>query len=213
VVDRSIFYPNGGGQPGDRGTIERADGSTLQVETARYTPDRSAIVLVPAAGSALPAVGDSVVQHLDWPIRYRHMRMHTALHLLSVVLPYPVTGGQIGAEESRLDFDLPEGESVDRDAVNAALAALVTADHPVGTSWITDDELLANPSLVKTMKVKPPMGSGRIRLVRIGDIDLQPCGGTHVLSTMEVGEVHVAKVENKGKINRRVRLRFGPPPA
>jgi misacylated tRNA(Ala) deacylase len=213
VLDRSVFYPAGGGQPGDAGRLERADGSVVPILGAGYGEGRVQVVLKPAEGAALPEVGESVVQHLDWATRYRHMRMHTALHLLSVVLPYPVTGGQIGAEEGRLDFDMPEG-GIDRTAVTEALMAHVGAGHAVATEWITDAELEANPGLVKTMKVKPPTGSGRVRLVRIGtDLDLQPCGGTHVASTAEVGEVHVAKVEKKGRINRRVRLRFGPLPA
>jgi misacylated tRNA(Ala) deacylase len=213
VLDRSIFYPNGGGQPGDAGHLERADGSRIAVVTARYGEDRRFIRLEIAEGASLPAPGETVVQHLDWAMRYKHMRIHTALHLLSVVLPYPVTGGQIGAEEGRLDFDMPEG-GIDKAEVTAALMSHIAADHAVTTEWITDDELAANPGLVKTMKVKPPTGSGRVRLVRIGtDFDLQPCGGTHVRSTGEIGEVHVGKVEKKGKINRRVRLRFGPLPA
>jgi misacylated tRNA(Ala) deacylase len=212
TLDVSIFYPAGGGQPGDVGWLIRANGTRLAIVGAGYGADRSEIALRPAEGAALPAVGDVVTQELDWSIRYRHMQMHTALHLLSVVLPYPVTGGQIGAEEGRLDFDMPDG-GIDRAAVNAAIDALIAADHPVTTDWITDDELAANPGLVKTMMVKPPMGSGRVRLVRIGDnIDLQPCGGTHVRSTAEIGGVHLGKIEKKGKINRRVRLRLGPAP-
>lgn len=213
LLDRSIFYPTGGGQPGDGGFLERADGSRIPILTAVKGEDRTSVLLKPAEGAERPSPGETVVQHLDWPVRYRHMRMHTALHLLSVVLPHPVTGGQIGAEEGRLDFDMPEG-GIDRAAVEAALAGHVAADHPVVTEWITDEELLAAPQLVKTMSVKPPIGSGRVRLVRIGaDLDLQPCGGTHVRSTAEVGELHVAKIEKKGRINRRVRIRFGPPPA
>lgn len=212
-LDRSIFYPTGGGQPGDTGSLERADGSRIAVAATVHADGRSRILLVPGEGTVLPAPGELVVQHLDWATRYRHMRMHTALHLLSVVLPYPVTGGQIGAEEGRLDFDMPEG-GIDRAAVTAALMEHVAADLAVTTEWITDAELAANPGLVKTMKVKPPTGSGRVRLVRIGDtLDLQPCGGTHVRLTAEIGEVHLAKVEKKGRINRRVRLRFGPLPA
>jgi misacylated tRNA(Ala) deacylase len=213
VLDRSIFYPSGGGQPGDAGRLEFADGRTSDVTTAVRSDDRRHVVLRLAEGADVPAAGERIVQHLDWTVRYRHMRIHTALHLLSVVLPFPVTGGQIGAEEGRLDFDMPEG-GIDRDAVTAELMRHVAADHPVTTEWITDAELEANPGLVKTMQVKPPMGSGRVRLVRIGtDLDLQPCGGTHVRATGEIGEVHVAKVEKKGRINRRVRIRFGPPPA
>jgi misacylated tRNA(Ala) deacylase len=213
VLDRSIFYPNGGGQPGDTGRLERADGEVIPVIGAAWGEGRQHVVLRTLEGVEPPAVGERILQHLDWDTRYRHMRIHTALHLLSVVLPYPVTGGQIGADEGRLDFDMPEG-GIDRAEVTAALMGHVTADHPVSTEWITDAELEANPGLVKTMQVKPPMGSGRVRLVRIGsDLDLQPCGGTHVRSTGEVGEVHVAKVEKKGRINRRVRIRFGPLPA
>lgn len=214
VLDRTIFYPAGGGQPGDAGHLEAADGNRIAIATAVYGEGREHIVLKPAdAAAPLPAAGSRVVQHLDWATRYRHMRIHTALHLLSVVLPYPVTGGQIGAEEGRLDFDMPEG-GLDKAEITAAVMRHVADDHAITTEWITDEALLANPGLVKTMKVKPPMGQGRVRLVRIGDsLDLQPCGGTHVRSTAEVGEVHVAKIEKKGKINRRVRLRFGPLPA
>lgn len=212
VLDRSIFYPAGGGQPGDSGRLERESGEAVAVTTAGYGESRTTIVLKPAEGAALPVPGERVVQHLDWATRYRHMRMHTALHLLSVVLPYPVTGGQIGAEEGRLDFDVPEG-GLDKAEITAAVMRHVADDHAVVTEWITDEELEANPGLVKTMKVKPPTGQGRVRLVRIGEsLDLQPCGGTHVKSTAEVGDVHVAKIEKKGKINRRVRLRFGPLP-
>lgn len=227
VLDRSLFYPAGGGQPGDRGMIELDDGRILSIRTTAYAPDRSGIVLMvetltDADGDIRPAgpevlagleLGTAVMQRIDWDYRYRLMRMHTAMHLLSVVLPYAVTGGQVGEEESRLDFDLSEGASVDKIAATAGVMALVEADHAVTTEWITDDELAANPGLVKTMKVKPPTGSGRVRLVRIGeDVDLQPCGGTHVRSTAEIGAIHIAKVENKGRINRRVRLRFGPLP-
>lgn len=210
-VDRSIFYPQGGGQPGDSGSIEWGTGFRTNIKNAVYSPDRSSIILIPEEGQDLPQLGQTIIQHVDWPRRYDLMRMHTAMHLLSVVLPYPVTGGQVGVEEGRLDFDLPDGETVEKVSATAALNALIRADHAVTTEWITDDELAANPALVKTMKVKPPTGAGRVRLVRIGaDIDLQPCGGTHVKSTGEIGEMHIAKIENKGRINRRVRLRFGP---
>lgn len=210
-IDRSIFYPQGGGQPGDRGSIEWGTGLKTNIKNSVYSPDRSSIILVPESGQDLPQLGQTVIQHIDWPRRHALMRMHTAMHLLSVVLPYPVTGGQVGSEEGRLDFDLPEGEAIEKVSATAAINALIKADHAVTTEWITDEELAANPALVKTMKVKPPTGAGRVRLVRIGsDIDLQPCGGTHVGSTAEIGEVHIAKIENKGRINRRVRLRFGP---
>ncbi len=211
-IDRSIFYPQGGGQPGDSGVIEWGTGLKTNIKNTVYSPDRKSIILIPEEGQDVPQLGQTVLQHLDWERRHALMRMHTALHLLSVVLPYPVTGGQIGVEEGRLDFDLPEGETVERVSLTQAINALIRTAHPVVTEWITDEELAANPALVKTMKVKPPVGAGRVRLVRIGtDIDLQPCGGTHVGSTAEIGEVHISKIENKGRINRRVRLRFGPP--
>lgn len=210
-VDRAIFYPQGGGQPGDRGSIEWGTGFRTNIKNSMYSADRASIILIPESGQELPQFGQTIIQRLDWARRHALMRMHTAMHLLSVVLPYPVTGGQVGVEEGRLDFDLPEGETVDRASATDALNALIRADHAVTTEWITDAELAENPALVKTMKVKPPTGAGRVRLVRIGtDVDLQPCGGTHVKSTGEIGEVQIAKIENKGRINRRVRLRFAP---
>jgi misacylated tRNA(Ala) deacylase len=202
VLDRSVFYAAGGGQPGDSGRLELEDGTTVKVADARYGDDRAAIRL--AVASPIQP-GSRVTQHLDWARRYRLMRMHTALHLLSVALPFPVTGGQIGESESRLDFDIPE-PNLDRDAIAATLAELVAADHPVTSEWITDEELDASPDLVKTMAVKPPRGSGRVRLVRIGTVDLQPCGGTHVSSTAEVGGLAVTKIEKKGRQNRRIRV-------
>lgn len=211
-IDRSIFYPQGGGQPGDSGSIEWGTGIRTNIKNAIYSSDRSSIILIPEDDRQLPEFGQTILQHIDWARRHALMRMHTAMHLLSVVLPYPVTGGQVGVEEGRLDFDLPDGEAVEKVSANDALNALIRADHAIITEWITDAELAANPALVKTMKVKPPTGAGRVRLVRIGaNIDLQPCGGTHVKSTGEIGEVHITKIENKGRINRRVRLRFGPP--
>ena len=208
ILDRTVFYATGGGQPGDAGRIVRADGSSIAVATAVYGEDRSEIVHVPGEGEALPAPGERVRVALDWERRNRHMRIHTALHLLSVVLPFPVTGGSIGAEEGRLDFDLDGGEAPAREAVEERLNALAAGGHAVTSEWITDEELLANPGLTKTMKVKPPMGSGRVRLVRIGEIDLQPCGGTHVRSTAEIGRLVIGRMESKGKQNRRVRIRF-----
>ena len=208
ILDRTVFYATGGGQPGDTGRIVLADGTSIAIATAVYGDDKSEIVHVPAEGQPLPAVGETVTAVLDWERRSRHMRIHTGLHLLSVVLPFPVTGGSIGAEEGRLDFDLDGGEALAKEEIEARLNALADAGHAVSTEWITDEELLANPGLVKTMKVKPPMGSGRVRLVRIGDIDLQPCGGTHVRSPAEIGRLVVTKMESKGKQNRRVRIRF-----
>jgi misacylated tRNA(Ala) deacylase len=207
VLDRSVFYPTGGGQPGDAGMVEW-EGGRLEIGTA-VKGEGDAVVLVPAAPQAMPAVGARVVQHLDWTRRHRHMRVHTALHLLSVVIPLPVTGGQIGVDKGRLDFDMPEAPA-DKTALEAELNALIARDLEVGEDWITDAELAANPEMVKTMAVKPPMGQGRVRLIRIGrgaeQVDLQPCGGTHVARTGEIGTVQLGKIEKKGRQNRRVSL-------
>ncbi len=215
VFDRSNFYPSGGGQPGDTGFAERADGTQVPITDTRHGEDRGAIVLEAAEGAALPEPGETLVLHVDWARRYRLMRMHTALHLLTVVCPFPVTGAAVGEEESRIDFDLPDADS-DKADVTRRLMALVEANHPVSTRWITDEELDRNPGLVKSANVRPPRGTGRVRLVVIGaqgEIDSQPCGGTHVGETQEIGEVHVARIEKKGRTNRRFRLRFGPLPA
>ncbi|HEY0182270.1 MAG TPA: alanyl-tRNA editing protein [Rhodopila sp.] len=207
IVDRSLFYATGGGQPGDSGHI-LWDGGRLAIATA-VKVEGGRIALVPAEPRALPPAGAEVTQVLDWDRRYRHMRMHTALHLLSVVIPLPVTGGQIGAERGRLDFDMPELPA-DIAALDAALNRLIELDLAVTTEQITDAELLANPGLVKTMSVHPPMGQGSVRLVRIGtgatQVDLQPCGGTHVARTAEIGRVEIGKIEKKGRQNRRVSL-------
>lgn len=208
VLDRTVFYATGGGQPGDSGALELEDGGMIAIATTVYDEDKSTIVHVPAEDQPLPAIGTQVTAHVDWPRRYRLMRMHTALHLLSVALPFPVTGGQIGEREGRLDFDMGD-ETIDREALLAKLNELAAGDHAVTTEWITDEELDANPGLVKTMSVKPPRGSGRVRLVRIGgEIDLQPCGGTHVSRTSEIGPLGLGKIEKKGKLNRRVRIRL-----
>ncbi len=205
-LDRTVFYATGGGQPGDTGAIELPGGERVAVTGTRYADDREGILSAVEGDLAALAPGTAVTLHLDWPRRYRIMRMHTALHLLSVALPFPVTGGQIGEEESRLDFDIPEG-GLDRDEIAARLNAMAAGDHRVTAEWITDEELDAAPDLVKTMKVKPPRGTGRVRLVRIGeDVDLQPCGGTHVASTGEIGTLAVTKIEKKGRQNRRVRI-------
>lgn len=207
VLDRTVFFATGGGQPGDAGTLNRSDGPAVAIATAVYGDDKSEVIHVPGDGEPLPVPGETVKASLDWARRHRLMRIHTALHLLSVVLPFPVTGGQIGADQGRLDFDI-DGDVPPKDEIEAALNALVAADHPVSDEWITDDELLANPDMVKTMKVKPPMGSGKVRLVRIGDIDLQPCGGTHVRTTGEIGALAIGKIQSKGRQNRRVRIHF-----
>ncbi|MDV7144443.1 alanyl-tRNA editing protein [Tropicimonas sp. TH_r6] len=207
VLDGSIFYAQGGGQPGDNGALYW-DGQTLKIATT-VKGEGDAIVLVPAEPAPLPPVGTELRQALDWERRYRHMRVHTALHLLSVVIPLPVTGGSIGAEKGRLDFNMPE-TLADKEAVQATLQDLIDRDLAVTERWISDAELAANPGLVKTMSVKPPMGQGRVRLVRIGSeteqIDLQPCGGTHVATTGEIGRIRIGKVEKKGAQNRRVNL-------
>jgi misacylated tRNA(Ala) deacylase len=208
VLDRTVFYAASGGQPGDTGVLERADGSPVAIATAIHPEgDKTRIVHVPAEGQSPIAVGEVVTARLDWERRYRLMRMHTALHLLSVVLPFPVTGGSIGEEKGRLDFDMPEVPE-DMAAVEAQLNVLVDGDHPVSAEWISDAEMAANPDLIKTMNVKPPMGQGRVRLIRIGDVDLQPCGGTHVRNTSEIGRLALGKIEKKGKQNRRVSLVF-----
>ncbi|THD73536.1 alanyl-tRNA editing protein [Thalassobius vesicularis] len=207
VLDRTVFYATGGGQPGDSGVL-RWDGGEARIVTAEKG-ENGAVVLVPAEGSALPEIGASVEQELDWERRHRLMRVHTALHLLSVVIPLPVSGGAIGEEKGRLDFDMPEAPE-DKQALEDALNALIARDLPVTEDWITDEELAANPGLVKTMSVMPPMGQGRVRLVRIGQgddqVDLQPCGGTHVARTGEIGRVTLGKIEKKGRQNRRVSL-------
>ncbi len=211
LLDRTVFYPTGGGQPGDCGVLVGPDGSETAIATTVWEDDgKTVIAHVAIEDMPIPPVGATVTLRLDWERRHRLMRMHTALHLLSVVLPYAVTGGAVGEDEGRLDFDIPEAD-LDRDRLNARLAELVAADHPVSFEWITDAELDAKPDLVKTMSVAPPRGSGRVRLVRIGgeaSVDLQPCGGTHVRSTGEIGRFEIAKVEKKGRINRRVRIRF-----
>jgi len=207
VLDRTIFYPTGGGQPGDSGTLRCADGSSIRIATTvkGETPDE--IVHVPAEGETLPEVGSTVTLELDWDRRHAHMRMHTCLHLLSAVLTYPVTGGQVGAEKSRLDFDIPEAV-LDKDEITAKLNELVARDAPVGMRWITDAELAAQPDLVKTMSVQPPTGAGHVRLIEVEGMDLQPCGGTHVARTGEIGAVEVRKIEKKGRQNRRVSIQF-----
>lgn len=207
VLDRTIFYATAGGQPGDSGSLEWA-GGRIEIATTIKGQGED-IILVPAEPSRLPSVGTSVRQFLNWERRHRHMRVHTALHLLSVVIPLPVTGGQIGADKGRLDFLMPEPPE-DKDALEQTLNQLIDCDFQVTEEWITEAELDAKPELVKTMSVQPPRGSGRIRLVRIGEgentADLQPCGGTHVARTHEIGLVQIGKIENKGKQNRRVNL-------
>lgn len=210
VLDRTVFYPMGGGQPGDTGLLRRADGTTIAITDTRKGQAPGDIVHIAAQGAALPAVGESVTAEIDWARRYRHMRMHTCLHLLCAVVPAGVTGGQIGADRSRLDFDT--GELVlDKDKITEGLNALISRDIQATPRWITDEELAAKPELVRTMSVKPPSGQGRVRLLDVADTDLQPCGGTHVARTGEIGRVVVEKIENKGKRNRRVVVALAEP--
>jgi misacylated tRNA(Ala) deacylase len=207
ILDRTVFYPTGGGQPGDSGWLIW-QGLRLPIATA-VKAEGGHVALVPAEPAEMPPVGAVVHQHLDWDRRYRHMRVHTALHLLSVVIPLPVTGGQIGAERGRLDFDMPDAPT-DVATIEARLNAMIDRDLLVSEDWITDAELAANPGLVKTMSVQPPQGQGRVRLVRIGQgagqIDLQPCGGTHVARTAEIGRIEIGRIEKKGRQNRRVSI-------
>ena len=205
ILDRTVFYATGGGQPGDVGTITHSNGGVTKIATTVYGEDKSEIVHVPHEGEALPSIGDLVTVGLDWDIRYKRMRIHTALHVLTTVLPYPVTGGSIGDGDGRLDVDIPDAGQ-DKDEITAELMRRISQNADVTYRWIADEELEANPSLVKTMSVKPPMGTGRVRLVDIAGLDLQPCGGTHVKNTSEIGVVAVTAIEKKGKINRRVRV-------
>ena len=205
ILDRTVFYPTGGGQPGDQGSMTLSNGQDVSIVNTVYAPDRSQIAHVLVTDAASPAVGDSVSVQIDWDLRYKRMRVHTALHLLTTVLPYPVTGGAIGDGEGRLDFDIPDA-GMDKDEIAHELARRIGLEAEVTEQWITDDELLAKPEMIKTMSVKPPMGSGRVRLINIAGLDLQPCGGTHVRNTREIGTVLVTNIEKKGKQNRRVRI-------
>ena len=206
VLDRTVFYATSGGQPADRGALTLPSGEAVLIEQALFCDaGKTEIAHVPTGGAAQVSVGDAVHAVIDWDPRYARMRMHTALHLLSAVLPYPVTGGSIGESESRLDFDIPEA-GLDKALIDGKLARMIEANAEVTSRWITDEQLAANPGLVKTMSVKPPIGTGRVRLVEIGGVDLQPCGGTHVRRTGEIGAVQVTQIEKKGKQNRRVRL-------
>ncbi len=210
--DQTCFYATSGGQPGDTGFLERADGSKIVLGQTRHGETKDIIVHVPLPDQAPLTIGETMVLHVDWARRHKLMRMHTACHLLSVVCSYPITGAAVGEDESRVDFDMTD--TIDKDEVTAKLMALVEQKHPVYLQWITDEELAANPGIVKSKNVRPPVGLGRVSLVCIGEnsaIDSQPCGGTHVAETQEVGQIHIAKIEKKGKENRRFRIRFGAP--
>jgi misacylated tRNA(Ala) deacylase len=206
VLDRTVFYATSGGQPGDIGTLALPDGTRVALATAVYTDAaKTEIAHVPADGATALKPGDTVTAAIDWDTRYARMRVHTALHLLSAVLPYAVTGGSVGDGDGRLDFDIPDA-GLDKDTVTAKVNEMIATGAAVSSRWISDAELEANPGLVKTMSVKPPMGTGRVRLIEIAGLDLQPCGGTHVRSVAEIGAVRVTQIEKKGKQNRRVRL-------
>ncbi|MBO21733.1 MAG: Ala-tRNA(Pro) hydrolase [Rhodospirillaceae bacterium] len=207
ILDRTVFFPTGGGQPGDSGVLRSNDGHSVEIATAVKGRSEDGgpdiIVHVPVEGQTALEPGTAVTAQIDWERRYRLMRVHTCLHLLSAVINYPVTGGQVSDGKGRLDFAIPES-NLDKDALTERLNDLIAGDHPVAQDWITDAELDAQPDLVKTMSVKPPSGTGQVRLIRIEGQDLQPCGGTHVANTSEIGPVTVTKIENKGKQNRRV---------
>jgi misacylated tRNA(Ala) deacylase len=211
-LDQTCFYATSGGQPGDTGFLEREDGSRIELGVTVNGEDKSVILHTPLDGQPRPDIGEKLTLHVDWNRRYKLMRMHTACHILSVVCEYPITGAAVGEDESRVDFDM--SDTIDKDAVTARMMEIVSANHPVYLQWITDEELAANPGIVKSKNVRPPQGLGRVSLVCIGEdaaVDSQPCGGTHVSETQEVGEIHIAKIEKKGKENRRFRIRFGTP--
>jgi misacylated tRNA(Ala) deacylase len=206
-LDRTVFYPVGGGQPGDTGVLRLASDQTITIVDTVKGSASDEVIHVPTPGSAFPDPGTALVAEIDWERRHRLMRMHTCLHLLCSIVPGAVTGGQVSDGRGRLDFDVP-GSSLDKEGIENRLNALIAEGHPVGPRWITDEELAAQPELVRTMSVKPPSGAGRVRLMEIAGVDLQPCGGTHVRNTAEIGPVVVTKIENKGKQNRRVILAF-----
>ena len=206
-LDRTVFYPTGGGQPGDSGELRLADGTVVAIADTVKGDGADEVIHVPAAGATLPPVGAEVTAAIDWERRHRLMRMHTCLHLLCAVVPGAVTGGAVGDGRGRLDFDVP-GASLDKEAIAADLNRLIAEGHAVAPRWIDDAELAARPELVRTMSVKPPTGAGRVRLLEIDGVDLQPCGGTHVRNTAEIGPVEIGKIENKGRQNRRINLAF-----
>jgi len=206
-LDCTVFYPMGGGQPGDSGTLRTADGRIVTIADTVKDRETGDHLHVPADGAPALAVGDGVTAQIDWDRRHRLMRMHTCLHLLCAVVPGAVTGGSVGEAKGRLDFDIPE-PTLDKEAIETDLNRLIAEDRAVSFSWITDKELTANPDLVRTMSVKPPSGQGRVRVINVDGADLQPCGGTHVRSTVEIGPVRLGKIEKKGRQNRRINVHF-----
>ena len=205
TLDRTVFYPTGGGQPGDTGVLRRMDGIQVPIADTQKGEQPGQIVHIPAQGAPALHPGDNVTAEIDWDRRYRLMRMHTCLHVLCSVVSGGVTGGSVRDGSGRLDFDLPQ-PTLDKEHITAELNRLIQENHAVRFRWITDEELTNKPELVRTMSVKPPTGQGRVRLVEIEDVDLQPCGGTHLASTGEIGRVRVSKIEKKGKHNRRVNV-------
>jgi len=210
-LNQSIFYAQSGGQPGDSGVLRSENGQSVIITNTVHPGDKTEIAHLPGDGDWRPQIGEMVSCEINWERRYKLMRMHSALHLLSVLFPFPVTGGSIGEEKGRLDFDMPEvPENLEQ--IQADLDRLIQENHKVSAEWISEEELAANPEMVKTMKVKPPVGQGRVRLIRIASgedlVDLQPCGGTHVANTGEIGTVVLGKIQKKGKQNRRVNLLF-----
>lgn len=206
-LDRTIFYPTGGGQPGDTGRLRFGDHEVDIIDT-RKGAEPGEILHIPAEGSALPDVGSTVTAEIDWDRRHRLMRMHTCLHLLCSLIKGDVTGGQISDGKGRLDFNLAPETILDKVALTDALNVLIAGNHDVVPRWIADEELAARPELVRTMSVKPPSGQGKVRLLDIAGVDLQPCGGTHVRNTSEIGPVEIVKIESKGKMNKRINLAF-----
>ena len=214
LFDRTVFYGTSGGQPGDSGFMLRADGSKIRIATAVTGETKDEIVHVPEEGASFPQIGETVTLSIDWQRRLALSKMHTACHILSVVCPFPITGAAVNEDDSRVDFDVPD-PTYTREFVTEKMMDIINANHPVTTRWITEAELDANPSIVRSKNVRPPRGLGKIRLVLIGEngsIDSQPCGGTHVLNTGEIGPLHISKIEKKGKENRRFRIRFGAMP-
>jgi misacylated tRNA(Ala) deacylase len=210
LLDRTIFYPQGGGQAGDQGTLTRPDGSLLRVIDTRKGADPDTVLHRLTPGEPMPAVGEKVSLAIDWSRRYAMMRLHTALHVMSCVVVAPVTGGNISPEKARLDFDI-DMSLLDAARIEGETNALIARAVRTETVWITDEELDARPELVKTMSVQPPRGSGRVRLLKIPGIDLQPCGGTHVRNIGEIGAIRVLKIRSEGKRNRRVEIALADP--
>ena len=210
-LDRTVFYPLGGGQAGDSGVLRLDDGSEVRIVDTRKGAQPGAIVHVPAPDADLSRlqVGTPVSAQIDWQRRHRHMRFHTATHLLCALVPHPVDGCSITADYARLDFHMTE--PLDKEALTQGLARLVTEGHAVSHRWISEDELDANPGLVRSMSVQPPRGHGRVRVMEVDGVDLQPCGGTHVANTAEIGRVIVTKIEKKSAKTRRVVLGFAEP--